>query len=88
MRGMDRISWSDGMEGSTDRQYFLRGPGEPFGGPDGGAGGNGGNVFVEATASVLDLTRERYSYFAGGSTEREREREREREGGGGGGGGG
>ena len=36
-----------------------------YGGPDGGNGGRGGNVYVEAVDHLQDLARDQYVYAAG-----------------------
>ena len=42
--------------GGDGAAHFLRGKFMPFGGPDGGDGGKGGDVYIEADTSINNLT--------------------------------
>lgn len=42
---------------------FFRDTRNLWGGPDGGPGGDGGNVVVRACSKLVDLSRDRYTYI-------------------------
>src|SRR5258708_10324119 len=59
------VKAGDGGNGSI---HFRREQFAPFGGPDGGDGGRGGSVYIEATASLNTLIDYRYhQHFKAGA---------------------
>ena len=54
-----------GGPGGSGCVSFFRDNKVRWGGPDGGRGGNGGSVWVEAVTTMVDLTRDRHTYVGG-----------------------
>ena len=52
-----------GGQGGAGCVSFFRDTRNQWGGPDGGPGGDGGNVVVRASAKLVDLSRDRYTYI-------------------------
>jgi GTPase involved in cell partitioning and DNA repair len=54
-----------GGQGGAGCVSFFRDTRNLWGGPDGGPGGDGGNIVVRASSKLVDLSRDRYTYIGG-----------------------
>jgi GTPase involved in cell partitioning and DNA repair len=54
-----------GGQGGSGCVSFFRDTTVMWGGPDGGRGGKGGSVWVEAVSNMVDLARDRHTYVGG-----------------------
>ena len=59
-----RIVAAGGLGGSGCVSFF-RDTRVQFGGPDGGHGGEGGSIWIEAASNLMDLSRDRHAYNGG-----------------------
>ena len=57
-----------GGHGGSGCVSFFRDTRTQWGGPDGGPGGDGGNIIIRTSPSMIDLSRDRFTYIGGNGT--------------------